>query len=257
VKGGGQAAGLDPHAPMGPSSDLQTRVRNEREIALVGEFSRLPDALPDGLFEGFDACQVAAIAAAHERGKRQEGHARAQRQASRHHLRRANAEKQLAEILPARFEAGDSWHVISRGDIDALSYVRHALAGVSHFDVLALSTWCIARADLEEVAGWLDSGRVDRFELYAGEIFPSQYGDEHEMALRMVEQYGVRLVIARNHSKVTIAANEAEGYFLAIESSANVNTNPRIEQSAIHCSRELFDFYREFFHGLRSIDRRP
>ena len=41
-----------------------------------------------------------------------------------------------------------------------------------------------------------------------------------------------------------------------IESSANVNTNPRIEQSTIHRSADLYAFYAEFFDGIRSIDRR-
>lgn len=171
-------------------------------------------------------------------------------------MRRANAEATLAEILPARFEDGDTWHVVSRGDIDALSYLRHALAGVTHFDHVLISTWCIAKADLDELSAWLDTGRIDQFDLYAGEIFPSQYGDEYEQALRMCEAYGCRLVIAKNHSKITLARNDAESYRLVIESSANVNTNPRIEQSAITRSAALFDFYAEFFSGIRSIDRR-
>jgi hypothetical protein len=34
-----------------------------------------------------------------------------------------------------------------------------------------------------------------------------------------------------------------------------VNTNPRIEQTTLTRSRALFDFYFEFYRGLRSIDR--
>lgn len=207
------------------------------------------------LFEGFDAAAVAAITGSIERDRLADGQARATRRLSRIQTRRANAEAHLAELLPARFTAGESWHVISRGDVDALSYLRHALAGVTHFDHVLLSTWCIAKADLQELEAWLDSGRIDFFELYAGEIFPSQYGDEYETALRLCRTYGARIVIAKNHSKVTLAANEADNYRLVIESSANVNTNPRIEQSAVHCSDELYRFYADFFHGIRSIDR--
>jgi hypothetical protein len=207
------------------------------------------------LFEGFDAEAVAAIAGGYVQQQQADGQARATRRTSRIQTRRANAEKHLAEILPARFEPGESWHVISRGDIDALSYLRHALAGVSHFDHVLLSTWCIAKADLQELESWLDSGRIDMFELYAGEIFPSQYGDEYESMLGLCKTYGCRLVIAKNHSKITLASNEAENYRLVVEGSANVNTNPRIEQAAIHCSDELHAFYLEFFHGIRSIDK--
>jgi hypothetical protein len=202
----------------------------------------------------FDPEQVAAIEAAHTAEQEAGGEARAARVRQRMQLRRAKGEKSLAEILPARFEAGDSWHVISHGDVDALSYLAHAIKA-THFDYVALSTWCIARADIEQITAWLDAGLIDQFELYAGEIFPNQYGDEYELMQGLVRTYGSRMVVAKNHSKVTLACNLEENYYLAIESSANVNTNPRIEQTAIHASRELFEFYKEFFCGLKSIDR--
>lgn len=207
-----------------------------------------------GLFD-FDPADVAAIEALHAQDLLAQGEARAQRARHRRQVRHAKAEAQLASILPAQIEPGDSWHVISHGDIDSLSYLSHLMAGVSYFDYVAISTWCIAKADLDQIEAWIDAGRIDRFELYAGEIFPSQYGDEYAQALGLVERYGARVVIARNHSKVTLAGNDAEGCYLVCESSANVNTNPRIEQTAIHADRGLFDFYREFFSGLRSIDR--
>ena len=213
------------------------------------------DAGLTDLFGEFDPAMVAAIQASKAEEDRQDGAARAARAAHRMQVRRAKAEAQLAEILPPRFESGDSWHVISHGDIDALSYLTHALKGVPYFDYVAISTWCVARADLEQIAAWLDAGRIDQFDLYAGEISPSQYGDEHEYMQQLCEIYGCRMVIARNHSKVTLARLADEDYYLAMESSANVNTNPRIEQTAVHASRDLFDFYKEFFDGIRSIDR--
>ena len=206
------------------------------------------------LFE-FDPAQVAAIERQMQRDRVQVGQARAIATRSRIQTRRANAEKTLGDLLPARFPPDESWHVISRGDIDSLSYLRHALTGVSHFDHVLMSTWCIAKADLDEITAWLDTGRIDLFELYAGEIFPNQYGDEYEQMQRICQTYGARMVIAKNHSKVTLCANHAEKYFLIMESSANVNTNPRIEQTAVHSNPELHTFYTEFFHDIKTIDR--
>jgi hypothetical protein len=176
------------------------------------------------------------------------------RTSNRHAVRRAKAEAELATLLPERIEDGDSWHVISHGNIDALSYLRH-LVKPTYFDYVGVSTWCIARPDLQEITGWLDAGKIDQFALYAGEIFRNQYGDEYEMVLRMREDYGVHFVMAKNHSKVTLCANHAEGYYVVVESSANVNTNPRIEQACVTRSKELFDFYRDFFDGIKSIDK--
>lgn len=181
--------------------------------------------------------------------------ARAQKIRTRHQLRRAASEARLAEILPARIDVGDSWHVMSHGDIDALSYLSHALSGAGHLDRVVLSTWVMARTDIDQLAAWLDAGLIGSLEIYVGEIFPGQQGDEYAQLLGMARVYGCRVVVARNHSKVTLMHQAETDYFLVAESSANVNTNPRIEQTALHASRELFDFYLDFFHGLKTIDK--
>lgn len=209
--------------------------------------------MQNALFDGFDPVEVAMVNRQIAADRAETRRATAQKSANRHHMRRANAEATLAEILPATIAPGESWHVMSRGDIDSLSYVRHVLAGVSHLDHLLMSTWCIAKNDLTEIANWLDSGRVEQFDLYAGEIFPGSYGDEYEQMLAMCENYGARLVIAKNHSKVTLCS--VDDYKIVIESSANVNTNPRIEQSALHHNADLHGFYLEFFNGVKSIDK--
>ena len=209
--------------------------------------------MQNALFDGFDPAEVAMVNRQIAATRAETRRATAQKSANRHHMRRANAEATLAEILPATIAPGESWHVMSRGDIDSLSYVRHVLAGVSHLDHLLMSTWCIAKNDLTEIANWLDSGRVEQFDLYAGEIFPGSYGDEYEQMLAMCENYGARLVIAKNHSKVTLCS--VDDYKIVIESSANVNTNPRIEQSALHHNADLHSFYLEFFDGVKSIDK--
>lgn len=50
------------------------------------------------------------------------------------------------------------------------------------------------------------------------------------------------------------AKSEADLAFVC-ESSANINTNPRAEQTAIHLDRGLADFYRQFFDGVKSYNR--
>ena len=205
------------------------------------------------LFEGFDPAEIARASQQLVTQKAETRKAVAMKSANRHHMRQANAEATLAEILPVRIEPGDTWHVISRGDIDSLSYLRHILNGVSHLEHVLMSTWCIAKNDLTELNGWIDTGRIDQFDLYPSEIFPGSYGDEYEQYMKMCELYGCRLIVAKNHSKVTLAC--VGDYKIVIESSANINTNPRIEQSAVHHCAELHAFYMEFFSGIKSIDK--
>lgn len=175
----------------------------------------------------------------------------------RQEMRRVKAEKHLAEILPAHFADDCTYHILSHGDIDALSYLRHAIAGYGYFDLVVVSTWCIAMPDLLELRRWLDAGVIDTLELYGGEIFPSQYPDEYALATRMAADYAMRLTVARNHAKIILAQNEALDAHLVMEGSANVNTNPRIEQTCITNSQPLLNFQRDFFRGLKTIDRQP
>lgn len=206
------------------------------------------------LFDGLPPEEIELITRQISAGREETRRAVAMKTANRHHMRRAKAEATLASILPVTIAPGDSWHVMSHGDIDSLSYVRHVLNGVTYLDHVLMSTWCIAKNDLTEISEWLDAGRIEQFDLYAGEIFPGSYPDEYEQMRKMCDNYGCRLVIARNHSKVTLCA--VDDYRIVIESSANVNTNPRIEQSALHHNADLHAFYLEFFNGVKSIDNR-
>lgn len=209
----------------------------------------------DNSFELFPAELIAAISHADRENRAEQAAARTQKTRSRHEIRRAKSAAQLAEILPAHIEAGDSWHVISHGDIDSLSYLEHVLTGIDYLDYVSISTWCMARADVQQLADWLDAGRIEQLDFYVGEIFPGQYGDEFQQLLALQACYNCRIVVARNHSKVMLMSNTEADYYLVSESSANVNTNPRIEQTAIHADRSLYDFYRDFFSELKTIQR--
>lgn len=168
-------------------------------------------------------------------------------------MRRANSEAHLAEILPP-VEMGHSYHIISRGDIDAMTYLVHILKQTGPIQTLTLSTWCMAMPDVEEIEIAIKAGMIGHAHLCVGEIFPNQYTDEYEK-LREIETTGkIRVTVARNHSKVMLGAAPAAGIWFVIESSSNVNTNTRIEQTAIHMDKDLHDFYAEFFDELKDID---
>lgn len=172
-------------------------------------------------------------------------------------MRRAKSEAVLADILPAEFEDGFSYHVISHGDIDSLSYLTHAIKAWA-FDYVFVSTWCMAMADVDQLLHWLHSGRIGTLDFCCGEIFPTQYPDETDKLFRLEAQGdSVQVKIARNHAKIMLASNDDEGIYLAFESSANVNTNPRIEQTTITRDRDLFEFYRDFYAGIQTVYKNP
>lgn len=175
------------------------------------------------------------------------------RKTARIQTRRAKTEAVLNEILPATLENGTSYHVISHGDVDALSYLIH-LARMAPIEYLVLSTWCMAMPDVEWLRTQLHTGRIGHIQFILGEIFPAQYPDEYEAVTALHEAGLATMKIAKNHAKVMAGESADEGFYFAIESSSNVNTNPRIEQTAVHMSEELYRFYREFYDGIKPID---
>jgi hypothetical protein len=172
----------------------------------------------------------------------------------RREFRRANSSAQLAEILPTQLEPGVSYHVISRGDIDARSYIEHVLA-TQPLDHLLVSTWCMAMDDLEFFEAGIAADRIGQLAFYVGEIFPSQYPDEFLRLRKLCRAGRTTFAVARNHSKIMAGIHEASGFHVVSESSANVNTNPRIEQTTLTRDESLYWHYRDFFDGIRSIYR--
>lgn len=87
-------------------------------------------------------------------------------------------------------------------------------------------------------------------DFYVGEIFPNSYGVEWYMLNQLINETGCgRVVSFRNHSK--IYAGYGDNFAFVIESSANINTNPRTEQGVITLNRDLYKFYKDYFDGIK------
>ena len=167
---------------------------------------------------------------------------------NRRTLRRLAAEQKLADILPSIPAPGMAYHVLSDGSIDFSVFASHLLKAFP-FDSLLISGWVSSAADIDLLLNWVTTGSVKKLRLYLGEFADSRDPDLSEKCWR-TECAGqpVNLVLARIHAKLLICSNEAEGIYVAMESSANLNRNSRVEQTVITRDRDLHDFYLEYFN---------
>jgi hypothetical protein len=170
----------------------------------------------------------------------------------KHVYRRAFSETNLLDALDADFYTGTSYHCLSGGDVDSLSYLKHILRQ-QDLDYLLLSTWCMAFDDVMQLREWVTSGKIKRLDAYCGEIFPGSYGQQHHELKKVVDLCQGRVAIFRNHAK--IYAGRGDKFSFAVESSANINTNPRTENTTITVGAEIFAFYKDFFDGIKSYLR--
>lgn len=161
------------------------------------------------------------------------------------------SEAALDDALDWHLEEGCAYHCVSFGDVDSLTYLRHILRQ-QPIEYLMLSTWCMAMEDAVEIAEWVRRGMIGHIDFYVGEIFKNGYRGVRDAIEAIARSCGGRVARFRNHSKVM--AGFGRDFAFAIESSANVNTNPRTEQTVITVDRGLAEFYKEFYDKINSFD---
>lgn len=176
---------------------------------------------------------------------------------TRHIYRRAFSESSLIDACGLfDFREGQSYHFITAGDVDSLSYLK-AILRQQPLEHCLLSTWCMAAEDILQLRMWCEQGLIKKLDIYVGEIFPSTYKVEFQMLRDMFASDGKnvgggRMAVFRNHSK--IYAGYGEKFAFGIETSANVNTNPRTENGCITISDEIYHFYKDYFDGITSFE---
>ena len=171
---------------------------------------------------------------------------------NRHVMRRITSELALEKELPWHFEQGVSYHVISFGDVDALTFLR-VIVKQQKIRYALVSSWVLFVEDVNEIRSWIERGYIGRCDFYVGEIFKSSRQAAYAALEKLCKDLGGRVATFRNHSKVTVVFGEK--FDAVIESSANVNGSPRTEQTCITVSSELAEWYKKFFDSIISFER--
>lgn len=172
---------------------------------------------------------------------------------TKYEYKRAYSEVKLLEALkyqPLKNE--HSYNFITGGDVDSLSYLKIIL-NEQNLEHCLFSTWCMAAEDILQLEIWVKENRIKKLDAYVGEIFPNSYKIEYQMLKEMFEKYNCgHIAVFKNHSK--IYAGYGKKYYFGIQTSANINTNPRTENGCITLSKELYEFYNDYFSGINSFE---
>lgn len=173
------------------------------------------------------------------------------RMGARNIARKVSSEAALENAMPWHFKEGDSFHCFSFGDVDSFTFLKMVMRQQC-IKYLALSTWCMAGEDVKELEIWHKRHMIDRVDFFMGEIFKGSYPEVYQETKKFVKQCGGRLVIFRNHSKVM--AIKGDRFDVLIESSANVNTNPRSENTVLTVDSGLVDEYIKLFSEIKPFN---
>ena len=169
-----------------------------------------------------------------------------------HIFRRAYSERQLFDIMPKTVEDNTVIHIMSGGDIDAFTFLQWVLMK-QKLDYMFFSTWVMANTDAKEIIRYKEKGDLNRIDAYLGEIFKLHHLNEYDMMKEAVKPDG-RVAVFRNHAKCFVGYGNK--FHFAITSSANINTNPRVENTNIFIGREVYQFYKDFFDGIVAFNKK-
>jgi len=165
-------------------------------------------------------------------------------------MRRVYGVGELNRVMTEKPTKGRSIHILTGGNVDLLSHLIWVMQFWPKLKRVFLSAWAISGVDILWCKRLLEEKTIGTLELLLGDIFPSKYKQEWAKLMEMYDAgYITNIYNSSIHSKVMLIEAK-DGTHIVIESSANCNMNPRVEQSCVTVSDELFQFYDVYLHGI-------
>jgi hypothetical protein len=140
------------------------------------------------------------------------------------------------------------------GGFCSVNFIKY-VAGKETIEELTASTLRIGEKQFVYLSNLCKAGKLKRATFFIGSIMKEDSGkyDYFARFFEISKQYGWESFVVNNHSKIILMRTERDYYVL--ESSSNLNDNPKIEQYSFENSKELYDFYYGFFQVLKKANK--
>ncbi len=134
-------------------------------------------------------------------------------------------------------EKGTDIHVFTFGHFSLIDVITHLLGQIGPADVV-LSAWTAAHSHLELIHEQLDALLIKSLRIVIDGSFMVRQPMYHK---RMVELFGIENIRSiKTHAKYVILTNNE--WHITIQTSMNMNENPRCENLIISEGKDLSDF---------------
>ena len=141
------------------------------------------------------------------------------------------------------------------GGYSSISFIK-VVAEREPIEELICSTLRVGEKQLGVLDDLEFQGKIKNAKFVIGGIMKSDSGgkyDYYSAFQRVCQKNGWEYCISNNHSKIILMRTEKHHYVL--ETSSNLNENPKIEQFSFEDSEELFCFYRSFFKKVMEVSK--
>lgn len=147
---------------------------------------------------------------------------------------------------------GEALKFISlHGGVASLSFIRW-IADREPIEELSASTLRIGPKQYRYLDALAKAGKLRRARFVTSTMqreMDTIRGPNYAKEFRTIaERHGWETIVVNNHSKI-ILMRTANGRYV-LETSSNLNENPKIEQYSLENSAELYGFYARFFDAL-------
>jgi hypothetical protein len=156
-------------------------------------------------------------------------------------IRDARRTKTAAEALDG-FDHQTTVHALTKGQFSLLD-VLTAITEITGPCALDISTWTAAKTDVGVVCDWLQAERITASRWLVDLTFQRR---TPSVAMQIRNLFGPDAIrVAQNHAKLALLRNDE--WSVVIQTSMNLNFNPRFENFTASDDPELCQFYQGIF----------
>lgn len=142
------------------------------------------------------------------------------------------------------------------GGFASISFIKY-VAGKEIIEELTASTLRIGQKQFYYLEKLADAKRIKKAKFFIGSKSIMEGKRKYEGKYGYFENFencckrnNWEYLIVNNHSKIILMKTKNNHYVL--ETSSNLNENPKIEQYSFENNKDLYDFYYNFFEVLKA-----
>lgn len=153
------------------------------------------------------------------------------------------------EKMMERLPDNEVYKLVSFGNFSSISFILYVCERTIIKNLYA-SSLRIGKKHLQIIDAKRKEGKIEMCHFVVGSLMEKagrvvdKYGYYNDFE-RVCKSNGWEYATVNNHSKIILMETDA-GQFV-LETSSNLNENPKIEQFSFEKDAELFDFYKEIF----------
>ena len=157
--------------------------------------------------------------------------------------------KQLNYLID-NFDKNKCYKFISvKGGFSSIAFINW-VAEREAIEELFVSSLAVGKKHIENLDHLHAEGKIKNANFILGVIFKDSNIDKNKYSYfcafdNICKKNGWQYKLTNNHSKIILMRTDKNYY--VVETSSNLNENPKMEQFSFECDKKLYEFYYNFF----------